>query len=59
MSDMRKIDRLYAFRRSDITIFVYALCDDGTLWRLANPEGLGENQPIWVRMPDIPQDRDK
>lgn len=46
----REIVKFWPVRRSDITLFVFAQCADGSLWYLL----VGDN--IWHRLPAIPQD---
>lgn len=49
---MRKVVQLTSLS-SEGAIFLYALCDDGTMWeRMLDPRV----HSYWRRMPDVPQD---
>lgn len=48
---MRKVVQIAVEARSGSWLFtVYALCDDGTIWRFDN------SADKWWRVPNIPQD---
>ena len=54
---MRKIQQIAVSSEGETTYpCVYALCDDGSLWLMANKPHLKYELLAWDRLPPIPQD---
>jgi hypothetical protein len=52
----RKVIQISTVLDSVGKYFCLAVCDDGTMWQLANLYREGGKEPYWEEFPNVPQD---